>query len=211
MRRHQRDEKIVEAAKDHNVAIAPIALEYGLTKQRVYQILTERGVNVRQRIEDRRMELYHKVMSTAKTYTPAETAVILGIEERLVLHILKKNKIKIAPAKKESFAGKRYNDWTVLEEPTVCAKTAIVLCRCERCKREVPVHLYNIMHNVSKCCHKCSIKTRKVRPILVDGNKYPSMSAVARCFNISISTIIRALRSGSTSLLGRHTISYADD
>jgi DNA-binding phage protein len=196
----ERDASIVEC---HRLGLghAQIARDFGLTRERVRQIIKHQlGACTPLKLQPAmRRSMALQALHQLETGSPcAQVAQQWDLSGEQLERILREQ-IGLSRQAVEfqgwmaSQLGQRFGDWVVLAiEPHVPGSTSTMRCRvtarCERCGTVHRLGYRNLANGTSTMCHRCSCKHRhQGAPVrdLLSGAVYPSLKAAAAAQGLS--------------------------
>lgn len=195
-----RDLEIVRLSSEGKLSSSEIAQRVGLDRGSVNRILRSHGIS-RAKEYSEKVAKIKKAINLGKFSTIKEVAQHTGIPPKTVSKAVKEMGISI-PLKivetKGSFVGQRFGLWEVLEYETGGRGIGTIYkCLCHGCNKTYPVKKRNLRDGLSKGCIKCGTKKQGVTPVgNSNGDRFESVQAAARAFNVHGNLIRTAIHKG---------------
>lgn len=206
-----RNQEIIKLHKA-GVPQADIAREFGITRQRVHQILS---VAIGDTTPLKKQEGFKRDIAIAFLQE-----ILCGKDAKVASELLDLSYTEMTATLRSSlgmnlhqsrfyqwglhYIGQRFNDWTILHlrcDNKIAPRrsNAMALARCELCKGVFSTQAQNIIRGHSRSCFSCSIKKRKYRQPLVDtrtGNYFVSHEEAAAFLELSTNQVANLISKG---------------
>lgn len=210
-RNEQRDNLIIDC---HRMGLghAEIAADFGLTRERVRQIVKKRlGVStpLRLRDEPRRKAAIDALAALEQGQTLEEVAMDHGGSRKHLAALLRRH--AGVDSRQASFqawmaaqVGKRFSFWEVLSiQPVAPGSRSSARCRikakCLKCGTVHEVNYRNISTGASRMCRSCGAKHRSAGIAVVDvasATLFPTIRKASESSGFSYSKVRRSLLPG---------------